>query len=382
MRSKIKIRFEIIFLTAMIFFTKSAFSQQFDITYTLSNPNNSSVSSNDAMAQVVKQQNAFVNNLYVDYRRQLYRFDRKLIVSANVVKKMNLNNSKAAKYPYTKALYERSLKNYKQLEEISQKAATNAKQNKSIKELQDQQNRIIEKALDDYHKAEDLIELGENKSKIINEAIQRLTNEYHLSVAEKAELKKEIDKINFAKSQIRKLRTNTDALKDSKVDLEIKAAYQTVAQSLVSVSNIIQKVLEALNPNKKANDAIEIVQTVGDKFIEEHIENGKSPDVAISEAFKKGYEKLRQQEILKKTPEVLRKTVELPLFINEFIEEIKTWEKIEKSHREAFNSLNEILKLTNDAINLNEKLITRSTANTKVIIERSINTYLKKTKLQ
>ncbi|UPZ17813.1 hypothetical protein [Flavobacterium humidisoli] len=380
-------RKKIIFLIAQIIFgifTISAQNNGWIVTYNFSTPGESTNrygnSTQDAFDQVNKKADAYHSAQVDDYKRQINRFNRKLTISINVVEKMKQTQVTSSKYPHCEELYKRSLESYKKLEQISQKVAENVAQGKSIKDYQNQQDEIMDKALEDYHKATELIELVENQDEILDEEAQNLILKHNLLPSEKGEIKELTQKVRAAEIQIRKLNKNIDPLKKEDQELQKLALYQTISQALVTSSKIIEKAVAMINPDKNSTKAITLTQAVVEKYLEEYYENGKSPADAINEAFQKGYEKFERDELLKvSTP--IKELSRVPLLIEDIAKEIEKWNKLDKNQTLVLNKINEVLVFTNDGIDRQQKIIDRSNAASKIIIEGAIKRHLNKKKL-
>jgi len=375
MRKKISV------FSACIFFGINYCNAQFTLECKFSTPGVSSSSfpssDNEALNNIANQQYAAYTAYVADYYRGAARFDRKLALATVVVNKMNAAYSRTSKYPYAKQLYVRSARTFKKLEPLSQKAAEDIKQQKDIQSSQNQQDQLMQKALDDYHKAEDLVELGEREDKILGEEAQNVMIQHNLQPAEKAELKELTEKVKLAESQITKLNKDTDPLKREARELEKLQTYQFIAQQLVTEAKIVEKVIALVNPDKGSTRAITLTQTIVEKYLEEYYENGKSPATAIGEAFQKGYQKFERDELLKNvTP--IKNISRVPLLIEDVVKEIDKWNKVSNNQMAVLNKINEVLEFTNDAVIRQQKVIDRSIAASKVIIERAITRHLNK----
>lgn len=371
----------LIVLNGISFGISRSAAQVFQLNYKYSTPgvvvNHAGQATNDVYDQLNAQLAANSAAQLAEYGRQVVRFDRKLSISQSVVAKMRIAYSKATKYRQAQDLYLRSLENYKKLQPLSERGVEYSRQQRNMDDLQRQQEVLISKALDDYHKAETLVELGENKAKIIDEEAKNLLAEKCLSPPEKMQLKELTDTIKFLKNQIQKLKTNVDPLKKLQRDLDIKQAFQTAAQALVTMSKVVLKAVSLMNPSKGATQVIGLTQSMVEKYIEENIENGKSPEVAISQALRKGYEKYERDE-LSKVSSPIKKLSRIPLLAEDLAKEIQQWDKIAKSQQSVMNRIDDVLRFTDDGIKRNQQIIDRSTANSKAIIDKAITRYLNK----
>lgn len=363
-----------------VLFINTASGQWFELRCTFSTPGVTpsifNGNSNPALDQLNQRFAAQSAALDAAYDRQVGRFDRKLAISSQVAAKMNITYPNVSKYPRTKQLYERCAKEYKKLEELSQGAAQTARQRADLATFNQQQEEIIEKALFDYHKAQDLIELADNKAEIIKTYAQNLAIQKSLTAAEKTDLNTAIDKIKFAEAQIKKLNLATDPLKKTARDLERKQLYQTIGQSVVFVSKVIEKTIDLINPTDLGSAAL-LSQTMVEKYIESNIEKGNSPEVAIREAFEEGYKDALRDQLLGAF-DPIEKLSKVPLMAQELAGEIEKWDTIEKNQRSTLKKIDEVVLYSKDGVRRNQELIDRSTVKAKVIIDNAIKRYLSK----
>jgi hypothetical protein len=375
-------RIFIIGICTILLFANKVCAQWFELHGTFSTPNVDqsifSGGSNEALEQLNQRFYSAWAASRADYGRQIGRFDRKLAISSQVVSAMNTSFPNLS-IPRAKYLYKRSVAEYKKLEELSQKAAQAAINNEDLAKYKQQQEEIIEKALHDYHKAEDLEELGKNKSKIIDEQAQAFAVQKNLTLEEKGELNTEIDKIKFAEAQIEKLNSFTDPLTKTARDLERKQLYQTVAQSIIFVSKIIEKTIDLINPTGKVTgEAVSLTQTMVEKYIEDTMEDGKSPEVAIRNAYLKVFQDVVRDDLLNKNDKI-KQLSKVPLLIKDLADEIEKWDKIEKNQRAVIKKIDEVVAFSKDGVKRNQILIDQSTSKAKVIINKGVTRYLSRT---
>lgn len=353
----------------------------FHVYYSMSSPGLGTMSSGDASSdaayEVARRLNAYYASQFAAYQRSVARFDRKLVISSNVVKKMDAGAKSAAKYPRALALYKKSYEGYQKLEPMSQQFANHQI---PLEKCEPEQKDIIDQSVKAYHQGTDLIELGDQKTQMLKTATNDFVVQHSLTPDEKTQLKQLEEQIATAEQQIEKYTQNVKDVNHLTEFARSQTAetIQGLAKCLETYGKLMEKLFGLALPDKTVK-AVEITQSIAENYIEEAVANDKPFSTAISEALQQEYDALKIETVAGATPQ-LHKWTSAPLKLKAALESLAKWQETFKNRAETIRIVNNVIATAEDGIRTNQNIIDRSNAKGKLIIDKAITRYLNTTK--
>lgn len=270
------------------------YSQDFEVHITYSRPEiiSSSFGDAEADAENQKRREIFANReaLNEEMNRNAVRFERKLALSSHVVDVINKNQAAASKFGRAKALFRKPYNEIKQLEAVSIRIAALIKSRvlNGLNALAPQEDRIMQAGIDDFHRAEDITELGSTRIKLVDEQRTLFAIQHTLTKDQKAELNTAEQKILLSESNLHKLHADATKLNMDKAQVSAKHQqhYQEIAQGVVSLAHITETAVGFFVP-KAVGSPVNFTQTAVERSLQEYLINGKSPTDAISAGLQK-----------------------------------------------------------------------------------------------
>jgi hypothetical protein len=301
------------------------------------------------------------------------RFDQKLLISAGAVQVMDIERAKPSKYTYVDALYKKSIDIYKELGSISAAAAAAVRAGQPIGVFEDQENQVMNEAVEYYHKGEYVEELGERSAELIKEEKMAFIGESCLSSEEKSQY-------NVIKSQIKDMQAKISQLHHSGQTMaqmrdQLNTDYHTLFQALNAEATVTEDVIKLFAP-AKAVKIVNVSEAAIKTYIEEAYAEGKPPGEAIEKALQEGFKELiKKEKDEHKLPSEKREQATKVIF-DDIRKEAANWEEMDRERTETMEKINETIELTDDLVRRNQQLVEAAARKGEALTQRCIDDYV------